>query len=86
MAKRRVCEFWNISAVLILSLFLFFLVYPIAGLLKEAVILKDGRFSLDAFHRFFSKPYYYSTIANSFRIAVSVMAFSLLLGIPFSYF
>ena len=86
MAKRRICEFWNISAVLILSLFLFFLVYPIAGLLKEAVILKDGRFSLDAFHRFFSKPYYYSTIANSFRIAVSVMAFSLLLGIPFSYF
>ncbi len=86
MAKRRFFDFWNVSSIVILLLFLFFLVYPIAGLLREAVITADGEFSLDAFVRFFSKPYYYSTISNSFRIAISVMACCLVLGIPFAYF
>ncbi len=86
MAKRRFFDFWNVSSIVILLLFLFFLVYPIAGLLREAVITADGDFSLDAFVRFFSKPYYYSTISNSFRIAISVMACCLVLGIPFAYF
>lgn len=83
--KHKIFEFWNIASVIILLLFLVFLVYPLAGLLKEAVYTSDG-FSLDAFRRFFSKVYYYSTISNSFRIAATVMVISLLLGIPFSYF
>ena len=78
-------DFWGIVAWIVFALFAVFLIYPIAGLLREA-FLKDGAFTLDAFARFFGKPYYYSTIFHSFRIAFVVMALCLLLGIPFAYF
>lgn len=82
--KKRI-DFWTIVAWVLLALFLFFLVYPMGKLLMEAVYT-DGHFSLDAFVKFFSKPSYYKTIGNSTKIAVCVMACSLLLGIPFAYF
>ena len=78
-------DFWGVVAWIVFALFAVFLIYPIAGLLREA-FLKDGAFTLDAFARFFGKPYYYSTIFHSFRIAFVVMALCLLLGIPFAYF
>jgi len=85
MQARKKLDFWNSCALIILLLFGIFLVYPMFGLLKESVYV-NGSFSMDAFSRFFHKSYYYSTIFNSFKIAFSVMVFSLLLGIPFSYF
>lgn len=84
LQKKRI-DFWTITAWILLAVFLFFLVYPMGKLLLEAVYT-DGHFSLDAFAKFFSKPNYYSTIGNSTKIAVCVMACSLLLGIPFAYF
>nr|WP_041385378.1 iron ABC transporter permease [Sphaerochaeta pleomorpha] len=86
MKRHKLFEFWNMTSFGILALFVVFLVFPIAGLLKEAVVTSDGRFSLDAFARFFGKSYYYSTIFNSFKIAFFSMALCLLLGIPFAYF
>lgn len=85
MKKAKVFEFWNIIAVAILVLFVLFLIYPIFGLLKESVYTADG-FSFDAFARFFSRSYYYSTIGNSFKLAGTVMLCCLLFGIPFAYF
>lgn len=84
LQKKRI-DFWTVTAWILLALFLFFLVYPMGKLLLEAVYT-DGHFSLDAFAKFFSKPNYYNTIGNSTKIAVCVMACSLLLGIPFAYF
>ena len=78
-------DFWGITAWIVFALFAVFLIYPIAGLLREAFV-SDGVFTLDAFAKFFSKPYYYSTVFHSFRIAFVVMALCLLLGIPFAYF
>lgn len=76
---------WTIVSVVLMGLFLVFLVWPIGSLLKESVI-SDGQWSLDAFQAFFSKSYYYSSIFNSIKIGIAVMAVSLLLGIPFAYF
>lgn len=83
LKKRR--DGWTLVSILLMLIFLIFLVWPIANLLKEAVI-KDGQFSLDAFETFFGKTYYYGSIFNSVKIGVSVMVVSLLLGIPFAYF
>jgi len=85
MNNSKKLEFWNVTSFAILGLFVIFLIYPIGGLLKEAVYT-SGKFSMDAFTRFFSKSYYYTTIYNSFKIALTVMACCLVLGIPFAYF
>lgn len=83
--KKKCCDFWSVVTWVLLAIFLVFLIYPIGRLLVESVYT-EGHFSIDAFQKFFSKPNYYSTIFNSTKIAVCVMAASLLLGIPFSYF
>jgi iron(III) transport system permease protein len=83
--KKRRLDFWSVVSWVLLLIFLVFLVYPVGRLLIEAVYT-GGQFSTDAFQKFFSKPNYYNTIFNSTKIAVCVMAASLLLGIPFAYF
>lgn len=85
MRRKKTFDFWNWVSIILLLLFLAFLIYPLVKLLKEAVYT-DAGFSLDGFVTFFSKSSYYSTIGNSVKIALVVTMFSLLLGIPFSYF
>lgn len=82
--KRRL-DFWSAISICLMLIFLLFLVYPIVNLLRESVYT-NGMFSLDAFQEFFSKEYYYGSIFNSVKIAVCVMAVSLVLGVPFAYF
>ncbi|MFA6891917.1 MAG: iron ABC transporter permease, partial [Sphaerochaetaceae bacterium] len=81
MKQIRRFDFWSAASLTILGLFGLFLIYPLGGLLKEAVFLPEKGFTLDAFRKFFGKSYYYSTIFNSFRIALTVMFLCLLLGI-----
>lgn len=83
--ERKKLDFWSAISICLMLIFLLFLVYPIVNLLRESVYT-DGMFSLDAFQEFFSKEYYYGSIFNSVKIAVCVMAASLLLGVPFAYF
>ena len=85
MKEKRRVDFWTIVTCVLALIFLVFLVYPIGGLLKEAFV-KDGAFSLDGFAEFFSKKHYYETIGHSTMIGICVTVFSLLIGIPFSYF
>lgn len=86
MKKAAKWEVWSAFTVLLISLFLVFLIYPLYQILREAVIAKDGGFTLAEFRKFFSQPYYFRTIFNSFSVSISVTAVSLLIGIPFSYF
>lgn len=82
---RKKHDLWDLVSIGLLLLFGIFLIYPLVNLLKESVY-SEGRFSLEAFKVFFSKPYYYDSILNSTRIALTVTCFSLLIGIPFAYF
>ena len=82
---RRKVDSWTSISIILAFLFAFFLVYPLINLLREAIFV-NGEFTLSAFETFFSRPYYTNSILNSFKIAISVTIFSLLLGIPFSYF
>ena len=79
-------EIWSVVTWVLLGLFALFLVYPLFGILKQSVFNSEGRFSLEQFGKFFSTPYYSSTIQNSFVVTIAVTAVTLLLGIPFAYF
>ena len=86
MKNRKKLDLWKGISIFLLGLFLLFLVYPMFGLLKQAVITPEGSFTLSEFGKFFSKSYYYSTIFNSLKVSVTVTLVSLLLGIPMAYF
>ena len=71
MTKSKKADFWLVVGLVMLAVLLVFTVYPMARLLTIAFKAKDGSFTLDYFKEFFSKPYYYSTIGNSFKVAVT---------------
>ena len=68
--KRRKFEVWSAISIALLLAF----------------TTKESGFTLDNFVKFFSKPYYYNTILNSFKVSVAVTLVSLFIGIVFSYF
>ena len=72
-AKKKKLELWTLVSLVLLAAFLLFLVYPMFGLLKQAVITPEGKFSLQEFVKFFSKSYYTSTIINSVKVTLSVV-------------
>ena len=84
--KRSALESWNFIAWGILILYVIFLVIPLFLVLKKSVVTANGEFSLQFFKKFFSEPYYFSTLFNSFKISLAVMVVSLLLGVPLAYF
>ena len=86
MERNKKFEVWTAISWILLGVLLFFLVYPMFGILKQAVFSTDGRLTLEQFEKFFSTPYYSSTIVNSFVVTISVTLITLVLGIPFAYF
>lgn len=82
---RKKFDVWTSITLALIVIFSIFLIFPLFNLLRESLYF-NGEFTLDAFRRFFSRPYYYTSIFNSIKIAIFVTFFSLLLGIPFSYF
>ena len=84
--KQKKLDMWSGVTILFLVLFALFLIYPLFGILQQAVISKEGVFTLQEFTKFFSQAYYSKTILNSFKVSIAITAVTLLLGIPFSYF
>ena len=84
--KRRKFEVWSAISIALLLAFLLFFLYPLCTLLKQAFTTEESGFTLSNFVKFFSKPYYYNTILNSFKVSVAVTLVSLFIGIVFSYF
>jgi len=67
----------------VLIYLLFFFVIPLSRALYGS--FWDPDFSLKHYAHFFTRPVYVKVVLNSFRIAVSVTFFSLLLGYPYAY-
>ncbi|MCI8511606.1 MAG: iron ABC transporter permease [Lachnospiraceae bacterium] len=84
--KSKKFELWTGVTILFMAMFLLFLVYPMFGILQQAVISKEGQFTFKEFVKFFSQSYYSKTILNSFKVSIAITAVTLLIGIPFSYF
>lgn len=86
MARQKRHDMWSGVTIAFLALFAIFLIYPLLGILKQAVVSREGHFTLQEFVKFFSQPYYSNTILNSLKVSVAITLCSLLIGIPFSYF
>lgn len=85
MARGRRLEGWHLVSLGILLLYTVFLILPLFNILRESVISRSGTFSLEYFVKFFSEPYYFNTILNSFKISLATTAFALLIGVPLAY-
>lgn len=83
---RKRFEIWTIISVGLFFVFLIFFIYPIGMLLRQAFTTPQKLYTFDNFIKFFSKPFYYNTILNSFKVSVAAAFVSLVVGIVFAYF
>lgn len=84
--KHKKTEVWTGVTILLIVLFAIFLIYPMLGILQQAIFDENGKITFAQFSKFFGTPYYSSTIMNSFKVTVAVTVLTLILGIPFAYF
>lgn len=87
MMNRKVkFDLWTIISIGILGLYAIFLIFPMTNLISQAVRDKEtGRFTLDYFVEFFSTPYYFNTLWNSFKVTTAVTILTLVVGVPLAY-
>ena len=61
-------DVWGAITLGTIALYVLFLLYPMAYLIRQSVMDPDtGGFTLAYFTKFFSKSYYFDTLINSFK-------------------
>src|SRR5574344_2017148 len=86
--KQKGFNVWIGIAVVLLSFFTLFVVYPLAQVLYKSVLASntsDLTFTLDYFDKFFARKYYWSTLVNSFYVTVASTLLASLIGLPMAY-
>ncbi len=85
--SRKKLDVWSMVTLVVLAMYGLFLIYPLLNLFVQSVIdKKTGEFTLAYFIKFFSKPYYFNTLLNSFKVTIWVTVLTVLLGTPLAYF
>ncbi len=92
MGRRRISltpprfDFWfAVKAIVILSMMLF-MVYPFSTLITRSFFSKkEEGVTLYNYIRFFTKPYYYSTLKNTAFVTFSATLCCSLIGVPLAY-
>lgn len=85
MKKTKKMDMWVVVSIAILCAYLLFLIYPMFNLLRQSVLTKGGEFTMEYFQKFFGKPYYFSTLWNSFKVSVLATVVTLIIGVPLAY-
>lgn len=79
-------DFWSIVKLVIILSLLLFIVYPFYSLITRSVFSdKVDGVTLYNFQRFFSKPYYYSTLKNTAVVCFTATITTTLIGVPLAY-
>ncbi len=79
-------DFWLLISFMILGLYILFMVYPLSTVVYRSVVDEEtGSFSLRYIRQFFSEPYYYQTLINSFKVAIATGLASIIVGTPLAY-
>lgn len=79
-------DVWLAITVCAFALFLLFFVYPIFKIFANSVYDPEtGRYSLEAFRKFFSRTYYTSTVWNSLKVTALVTVLAAALGTMMAY-
>lgn len=86
MKQKRTFNYWTLITLLILTIFIFFFVYPISRVFVQSVYNPQTH-SLDfsAFKEFFAKPYYTDTIWNSLKVSTVATIIATLMGLILAY-
>ena len=86
MKKKQKIDMWMGISLGILLLYIVFMLYPLLKILVQSVLDNEqGTFTMQYFKQFFSDTSYFSTLLNSFKIAVCVTVVTLALGVPLAY-
>ncbi len=86
MNKKSNVDLWTFVTLGLFALYGVFLIYPMINLLAQAVLDKEtGRFTLAYFVKFFSTPYYFNTLINSFKVTFWVTILTIILATPLAY-
>lgn len=79
-------DIWGLITLCIIAVYVLFLIYPMANLIKQSVIDSEtGRFTMNNFSKFFAKSYYFNTLINSFKVSISATVLSVSIGVPLAY-
>ena len=80
-------DVWGIITILTISLYVLFLIFPMAHLIRQSVIDGEtGKLTIEHFIKFFSKSYYFETLFNSFKVSVTTTLIAISIGTPLAYF
>jgi len=86
MNRKAKFDLWTLVTFGLLALYGIFLIYPMINLLAQAVIDKEtGQFTLAYFVEFFSTPYYFNTLLNSFKVTFFVTILTVVIATPLAY-
>ena len=86
MNRKSRFDLWTLVTLGLLGLYGIFLIYPMMNLLTQALIDKEtGQFTLAYFIKFFSKPYYFNTLLNSFKVTSIVTILTIIVATPLAY-
>ena len=86
MNRKPKFDLWTLVMFGLLGLYGVFLIYPMMNLLAQAVIDKEtGAFTLAYFVEFFSTPYYFNTLINSFKVTFWVTILTVIIATPLAY-
>lgn len=86
MNRKPKFDLWTLVMFGLLALYGVFLIYPMVNLLTQAVMDKEtGQFTLAYFVEFFSTPYYFMTLLNSFKVTFFVTIFTIVIATPLAY-
>lgn len=86
MNRKKKIDLWTFISIGALALYVIFLIFPMTNLISQAVRDKEtGKFTLDYFVEFFSTPYYFNTLWNSFKVTTAVTILTMIVGVPLAY-
>lgn len=88
MRKRsKVFNFWTLMILVVIVFYGLFFLYPIATLLREAVVQPvTAAFTFEHFEKFFERRFYFQTIINTFKVTSIATVLTLAIGVPLAYF
>ena len=79
-------DYWSIVTIASILFFLLFFIYPVSKIFINSVIDSEtGKFSLEAFRKFFSREYYTVTILNSFKVTLAATLITMITGTLMAY-
>ena len=86
MNRKSRFDLWTLVTFGLFALYGLFLIYPMVNLLAQAVVDKEtGAFTLSYFIKFFSTPYYFNTLINSFKVTFWVTLLTVVIATPLAY-